>query len=147
RRIARFEAKRSLDSDPAPLECVETGVTPRTRNGRVTVVTRAGIASPYDPDAHWLKMRLASTSGIARPSMVQVQRQQGLPPVLTTPTGVTFHGRVLYPPGKWGRRRPVFPATVEVYRSTNLIPLWDTAETVIDGSFSTKQSLTTGTAD
>lgn len=79
--------------------------------------------------------------------MVQVQRQQGLPPVLATPTGVTFHGRVLYPPGKWGRRRPVYPATVEVYRSTHVIPLWDTAETAIDGTFATKQSLTTGTAD
>jgi hypothetical protein len=79
--------------------------------------------------------------------MVQVQRQQGLPPVFTTTTGVTFHGRVLYPPGKWGRRRPVYPATVEVYRSSHVIPLWDTAETAIDGTFATKQSLTTGTAD
>jgi hypothetical protein len=79
--------------------------------------------------------------------MVQVLRQQGPPPVLATTPGVTFHGRVLYPPGKWGRRRPVFPATVEVYRSSHVIPLWDSAETAIDGSFATKQSLTTGTAD
>lgn len=79
--------------------------------------------------------------------MVQAQRQPGLPPGLTTPTGVTFHGRVLYPPGKWGRRRPVYPATVEVIRSTHVIPLWETAETAIDGTFATRQSLTTGTAD
>lgn len=79
--------------------------------------------------------------------MVQTLRQQGLPPVFTIPTGVTFHGRVLYPAGKWGRRRPVYPATVEVYRSTQVIPLWETAETAIDGTFATKQSLITGTAD
>jgi hypothetical protein len=78
--------------------------------------------------------------------MVQVLQTQP-PPVLVTPSGVTFHGRVLYPVGQWGRRRPVFPATVEVVRATHIIPLWDTAETTIDGSFSTTKILPGGTAD
>jgi hypothetical protein len=78
--------------------------------------------------------------------MVQVSRPQ-VPPVLATVPGVTFHGRILYPPGQWGRRRPVFPATVEVYRGSHIVPLWDTAETAIDGSFSTTRSLAGGTAD
>src|SRR5574341_1261017 len=90
-------------------------------------------------------MRLAPTSGIAQPSMVQVLRSQAPPLVLATTPGVTFHGRILYPPGKWGRRRPVFPATVEVYRGSHVIPLWDTAETAIDGSFATTRSLASGT--
>lgn len=78
--------------------------------------------------------------------MVQVLRPQ-VPPVFATVPGVTFHGRILYPPGQWGRRRPVYPATVEVYRGSHVIPLWDTAETAIDGSFSTTRSLAGGTAD
>jgi hypothetical protein len=78
--------------------------------------------------------------------MVQVLRPQA-PPVLATTPGVTFHGRVLYPPGPWGRRRSVYPATVEVYRGSHVIPLWDAAETAIDGTFSTKKSLAGGTAD
>lgn len=79
--------------------------------------------------------------------MVQTLRQQGPPPGLAITPGVTFHGRVLYPPGRWGRRRPVFPATVEVYRGSHVMPLWDTAQTGIDGSFATTQSLAVGTPD
>jgi hypothetical protein len=79
--------------------------------------------------------------------MVQAFRTQAPPPLLGTAPGVTFHGRVLYPPGQWGRRRPVYPATVEVYRGSHVIPLWDTAETTIDGSFSTTRGLASGTPD
>ncbi len=77
--------------------------------------------------------------------MVQVLQQQA-PPVIPTPGGVTFHGRILYPPGEWGRRRPVFPATVEVIRGLHVMPDWDTTETTIDGSFSTTRELLGGTA-
>ena len=79
--------------------------------------------------------------------MVQVLRPQAPPLVAVTPPGLTFHGRVLYPPGEWGRRRPVFPATVEVNRGSHVMPLWDTAETTIDGSFSTTRGLASGTPD
>jgi hypothetical protein len=79
--------------------------------------------------------------------MVQAFRTQAPPPLFATAPGVTFHGRVLYPPGEWGRRRPVFPATVEVNRGSHVMPLWDTAETTIDGSFSTTRDLASGTPD
>ena len=79
--------------------------------------------------------------------MVQAFRTQAPPPLFAAAPGVTFHGRVLYPPGQWGRRRPVYPATVEVNRGSHVMPLWDTAETTIDGSFSTTRDLASGTPD
>jgi len=79
--------------------------------------------------------------------MIQVLRPQGQLPGTATARGMTFHGQVIYPPGRWGRRRPVFPATIEVHRGSHVLPLWDTAETDINGSFSTTKPLAIGTPD